>query len=495
MSIASIALLVTIVTTAIFTLLGILYVSRQTIGLEDYIASRNFFDTKATIATMVASAMGAWILFSPPEAGSAFGGISAVLGYSLASALAVAVYAVLGPRLRQLMPQGHSLTEYVRHRYGVAMYWLTEAVMVFYMVVYVTAELTAIAKALNLLAGVPLGWTALVVITAVFIYTTYGGLRATIFTDMVQFMVIVPLLLLGFGATVMLLGGWQNAIAPIAIQQPELLSLGNLDGLRFGATLMLAIIAAEIFNQGNWQRVYACQSDRVVRRSFLGAALLIVPMIVLAGTLGIMASQFGHTGDTAFFQLLQQLNPPTWILIVIMVLALALVMSSIDTLLNAIAAVFTVDLVRLLPHFSTLKILRGSRLLTILAGVPAIWIASQGYSVLYLFLLADLVCAGVLFPVVWGLYSRRTSSRNALVSSVVGIGAGVLFFPKPDFSPLVPIPGGGDLLHSFALAILASTITVLTWNAIASRLHRIELFDFKQLENEVKCYSHPSSSK
>ncbi|NEP16673.1 MAG: Na+/proline symporter [Leptolyngbya sp. SIO4C1] len=482
MSIGAIALLVTVVTAAAFTLFGLLSAARQQTTLENYVVSRNQVGGGLALATITASSLGAWILFSPPEAGSAFGGLTAILGYCVGSAGAVTLFFAVGPRLRQLMPRGHSLTEYVQHRFGGPMYWLSEAVMVFYMFIYLAAELTAIAKALQLIANVPLGVTALVVITAVFIYTTYGGLGTTILTDALQFVVIVPLLLLCFGATVAALGGLGNALRPVAASSPELLSLSNLAGLRFGATLIIAIVAAEMFNQGNWQRVYACRDSRVVRRSFLGSALLILPLLLLAGLLGLLAVQFGLQGDTAFFALLAQLSVPGWLLIVVMVLALALVMSSLDTLLNGIASVFTLDLVRLLPQQSSARLLQLSRILTVLVGLPAIAIAAQGYSVLYLFFVADLVCAAVLFPVLYGLYSRHISRHTAFWSSLIGIAAGLLFFPKPDFTPLFPVPGAADLLNSFAAALVVSTVVAWGWTTVAKRTGHAEIFSYERLQ-------------
>jgi Na+/proline symporter len=486
---AAIALLVTLVTAAVFTLFGVIHASRQATNLEDYMVSRNQFGSGMALATIVASAMGAWILFSPPEAGSFFGGITAILGYCLGSAGAVALFFFVGPRLRLLMPRGHSLNEYVKYRFGGAMYWLTGAVMVFYMFIYLTAELTAIAKALQLIANVPLGVTALVVITAVFIYTTYGGLGTTILTDVLQFAVIVPLLLVCFMATVSALGGLSAAFGPVAATHPELLTLGNVDGLRFGATLIIAIVAAEIFNQGNWQRVYACRNDRVVRRAFLGSALLILPMLLLAGLLGLMAVQFGLQGDTAFFGLLQQLSVPSWVLVTVIVLALALVMSSLDTLLNGIASVFTLDLLRYVPNRG--NALRASRILTVLIGLPAIAIAAQGYSVLYLFFIADLVCAALIFPVLYGLYNRHISSWNAFASSLAGIVAGLLFFPKPDFSPLFPIPGAADLLHSFAAALLVSTLLSWIWAIYSRTAGQTPAFNYAQLQTLAHSYLEP----
>ncbi len=480
MSVVAIALLITLVTTAAFTLVGLASAGRS-VNLENYLVHRNQVGGWQALATVVASSLGAWILFSPAEAGSFFGGISAILGYCIGSAGAVALFCFVGPRLRHLMPNGHSLNEYVKYRYGGVMYWLVEAVMLLYMFVYLTAELTAIAKALQLVANVPLGVTALVVITAVFIYTTYGGLRASILTDSLQFIIIVPLLLAAFGITLASLGGFAAAFEPIRSASPELLSLGNIGGLRFGATLMIAIIAAEIFNQGNWQRVYACRDSNVVRGSFLGSALLILPLLFIAGLLGLMAVQFGFASDTAFFELLGELAVPGWVLMGVVVLALALVMSSLDTLLNGIASLFALDLMAILPGHSAENTLRASRLLTVVVGLPAIAIASQGYSVLYLFFIADLICAAVLFPVLFGLYSRHITRNNAFWSSLIGIAVGLLFFPKPDFSPLFPIPGAADLLHSFAAALIVSTAISWVWSLV-SRQSTGKAFSFSTLQ-------------
>lgn len=487
MSIGAMAFVVMLVTVAVFALLGLSRASRRAISLEDFMVSRNQIGTGLALATIVSSAMGAWILFSPPEVG-ATSGVAGIVGYCIGQATPAAIFAVVGVRLRRLMPQGHSLNEYVLHRFGNAMYLLVLGIVVFYMFVYVAAELTAIAKAVEIVGGVPLAVTATLVIVAVVAYTAVGGLEATIFTDAMQFLVIVPLLLLSLGITVVALGGWGAAIAPVQQNAPALLSLGNGPGLRFGATLIIAVIAAEIFNQGNWQRIYACRSNQVVQRSFLGSFWVILPMLFVAGLLGILATNFGFSDDRAFFSLIQALALPQWVVMTILVLALCLVMSTLSSLLNGIASLFTVDLLRLFPAMRSAGVLRASRLITVALGLPAIAIAAQGYNVLYLFLLADLVCAGALFPVLFGFYSRRLTGPMALGSTLAGIGAGALFFPRPDFSPWNGLPYAGDLLISFALPILVSVAVALGAIALMAQLGRTEVFDFERLKTEVRPY-------
>lgn len=488
MAVQSMALLVTLATAGGFALLGLVRASQQTMNLEDYMVSRNRFGPWMSFATVVASALGVWILFSPPQVGAS-SGIAGIVGYCLGSAAPLALFTQIGPRLRRILPQGHSLNEFVLYRFGNAMYLLALGVIVFYMFIYLAAELTAIAKAVQILADVPLGWTALVVITATFLYTTYGGLGATIFTDAIQFAVMVPLLLVSFGVALVAMGGWDAALQPVRLNAPQLLSLENIDGIKFGATLVLAIVAAEVFNQANWQRVYASRTNKTVQQSFLGSAVITLPLLLVAGGLGLLAASFGFTDDRAFFSLLQELALPLWFTVLVLVLALALVMSTLSSLLNGIASVFTIDLIRLFPQMQTSGLLRASRLLTVAFGLPAIAIAARGFDVLYLFLLADLVCAGAVFPVIWGLYSRRITGKTGLFSAIAGIGAGAMFFPKPDFSPWNGLPFAGDLLVSFAVAIAVSAAVALIGSAIAP--HNAQ-FDFATLGDRSRAYTPPT---
>ena len=99
MTLGATALVVTLVTVAVFTLMGLLQASRRTITLEDYMVSRNSVGTGAALATIVASAMGAWILFSPPEVG-ATSGIAGIIGYCIGQATPSAMFAFMGTRIR-----------------------------------------------------------------------------------------------------------------------------------------------------------------------------------------------------------------------------------------------------------------------------------------------------------------------------------------------------------------------------------------------------------
>ncbi len=66
------------------------------------------------------------------------------------------------------------------------------------MIIFLTAEVTAVSILVKYISGTELWITALIVIVSSLIYTLYGGLRASIFTDNIQFTVFSLLLLVSF---------------------------------------------------------------------------------------------------------------------------------------------------------------------------------------------------------------------------------------------------------------------------------------------------------
>ena len=438
--------------------------------LDSYIVCRNRVSGRVALATITASAMGGWILFNPPEAGSSLGGVTAVVGYCFGTTLAVFIYAFVGSRLRQIMPWGYSLNEYVRHRFdwhsggwiAKVLYWLVVAVMLLYMFVYLGLELAAISQVLRQTFSFPVFESSIIVTGLVFLYTAAGGLKATIQTDIVQFMVILPLLAICFIAVVVGLGGWSEATEQVMNREPELLDWNNIAGLRFGVSVVLAIATAELLNQANWQRVFACKDEQTVRRAFVGSALIIFPMLLVAGWLGIMAAGRGLRGTDAFFNLLNVISLPAWMPAAVALLALALVMSSMDSLINGITSVLTGEALRLSSSISNRQRTEShamivARMLTLGVSLAVVVIA-QGSGMLYLFFVADVFCAALAFPVIFSFFNRHQTAISTLFSSLAGIAAGVVFLSKPDFSPLFEVPGGGDFLNSLVAALLVSSV-------------------------------------
>ena len=236
-----------------------------------------------------------------------------------------------------------------------------------------------------------------------------------------------------------------------------------------------------MFNQGSWQRIYTVRDIPTLRRGYLIAGIVVLPVIFLTGLFGIMAVSKGLAEDpsVAMFSFIVSVMP-MWAIVAVLVLAMVLVMSSMDTLLNGIASAITTEISR---YGKRASLLTHSRIVTAALIVIPIVIASQGFSVLYLFLIADLVCAAVVFPMLFGLYARNFSGTAAFVSGIIGLVVGALFFPGPDFAGWSGIPGAGSFLYSFGAALGVSAIISIIFSLVSSSENA---YDFNRLSEEVQ---------
>ncbi len=434
------------VTVISFTVLGVLYSRGKIETMDDFFTARGSTGSKILSATLLASFLGVFILFTPPEAG-AIGGITTIIGYGIGVASLYFAFLVISPKVRTYLPEGSTLNDYVLKRYGFKMYLLTVLLSLFYMFVHLIAELTAIGLVAYELAGVPLLYTALFVGIGTLIYTAYGGLRAAMFTDMIQMILIVFLLIMVTVGIVHYGGGVGTIISSAKTNAPDLFSFRNWGGIEYGLTLCIAVFAANLFNQGYWQRVYASKDNKTLRKSLIVCIIIALPVMLITGFLGIvsMGLGIGSSPSVALFSLIYKFLP-SQLIVAVFILALVLVMSTVDTLLNAIVATFALDSQQIFKKVKSESLLPFARMMMVVLMIPAIFIAARGYSVLYLFFVADLVCAGVVFPIFFGLFNTHLSERTALVASIFGVVSGIPFFIA------------NKLLLAFALPVIVSAV-------------------------------------
>lgn len=369
------------------------------------------------------------------------------------------------------------------------MYAYVLVISIFYMFIALSAEMTGIAGALALVAGVPPWQTAGLIGVFVLIYTGYGGLVASIFTDTVQTLVILPLLLIGFVGALLSLGGVEAIHASITARNPQILQPGFLPGLEFGSYVMIAILGASMFNQGDWQRIFAAENTYSVERGFGMAALVVLPMIFLAGLFGTAAGLgfLDTPGDAsiAVFVLLDRALPE-WLTLLVILLAVLLVMSTADTWFNAIVSIITAELPRVLSDPDERRLTRIARGITVVVALGAILIGAQGYSVLQLFLLADLLASATFFPYIFGLYSERVTQRGALAASIAGLVVGVLFYPtlRGGLTAL-GIPSGVLPAPSFLLSFGGAALVSVLITVSSTRLTD-DRFELEELSEEIR---------
>lgn len=414
--------------------------------LDDYITARNSQGAQALGLSFLASGMGGWILFAPPEVGALVGPI-ALAGYALGAALPFIVFAFCGPAIRRALPEGRSIGEFAQACFGSAVRRWVALVSLLYMTCFLIAELTAIGAITGMLSDINPAFVVVGVALSTLIYTVWGGLRASLVTDRWQAWLLLGLLLLvGYVAL--------QRLPQIDISMPM---PGIPTGAAFGValTLVIAVTAANLFHQGYWQRVWAAKDSAALGNGAVLGGISTVLVVAVVGGLAIVTVMSGSdigSPPIPFFAMLHE--APTWLSLPALLLAMTLVASSVDTLQNAIASLAVTEKKGLS--------VAAARWFTVLLMVPVVLIALQGISVLRLFLIADLLCATAVVPVLLGLWSRMTPTA-AIAGSLAGLIGAVLPGWVTSGSlvqgiVIASFPGGVPGLGPFAGALLASTL-------------------------------------
>jgi Na+/proline symporter len=465
-------------------LIAIRHGRKQIIQIDDFLTARKSATLSLGIATFIAYAAGAGLLFSPAEAGAAvWGGFPAIIGYGFAFATPFLLYMSVAPKIQERMPHGHSVVEYAKTRYGTLMYGLVLFVALFYMWILMTANLTGVALALDILADVPVLLTLVLVMGATVVYTAYGGLLTSIFTDLVQTILLIPLLVLSIVVLLFQFGGPGAIYSQIQATAPEAVDLTYGPGLEFAIYIIIALLGAEMLNQSLWQRAHAGKDRQTLKLSLLIAAIAVVPIGLLAGIYGTLA-----WGLDIPFQHPSQPLPAvvgftfgTVMILAFVVLILLVITSTLDNALSAIVSIFAVDIV---PWFNDSirgdRLLRLSRILTVIVAIVAVGFAATEPSVLGLLLIADWFAAATFVPVLLGLYTPKLRGKAAFGAALVGIVVAGFFFnwSHPAYGmEFNPLGVEQKLLTSFALGLVISTLI-----ALASIILWPGDYDFAELE-------------
>ena len=449
-----------------FAFFGIFY-SKKFQDLNNYLTANRSVGLFSLTTSLTASALGAWILFGPVSA-STWGGIGSIIGYSLGTAFPMLLLIFLGKKIRKEFPNGSTLVEFLRKKFGKSLFRLILLMMIFYMFIFLCAEVTAISVLINYISGTPLWLTALIVLLTTLTYTLYGGLRASLFTDNIQMIFILILLIVSF----FIIKGFtldQFSFGFIKVRNPHLISASYIPGYTAGFTFFIAVAATNLFHQGNWQRVYAAKNFITLKRSLIVSFFIIIPIVFYMGFIGMVAFSIDPNirPDLGFFSLLLKENS-TLLSLIVLTLGLTLTISTVDTLINAISSLIVVDGKAVFKFNKKMKIdyLKFSKYFILMLSLISFVIASKGFDILYLFLLADLFCCAFVVTIFYSFFDKRINEKIAYFSIIIGLISGFLLFPTPDFSKslLVGIFLSKELFPTFInQSLLFSSFLVATF--------------------------------
>jgi SSS family solute:Na+ symporter len=356
------------------------------------------------------------------------------LGIGLAYALQnILVGLLVAPRLRALA-SCHTLGEAIGQKYDRKCHVAAGIISVGLCAGFAAVMAKAGGDVLRDIFALPHWSSVFIVVAVTALYTTFGGLRASVITDAFQFSAFAILLPV---ALLLVVGLHLRGGAETFAQQA---SLATTDGLRSTSPLeIVGLVAAFLLGETlippYANRALASETTRVSRNGFILAGLFSAFWFMVVISLGVAARSIipGETGEDLVLLKLVKHTMPAGGYALLLVVLVSVVMSSLDSLLNAGAVAFTQDIVK--PFASPLRgelpngaALNMGRAATIIIALIAAAGAVAVPSIIGGLLICYTIWAPAILPaLIIGLWIKRPRPLAGILSMGVGTLVAIIF--------------------------------------------------------------------
>lgn len=307
---------------------------------SDYLAGGHNVGTVSTALSVAATWIWAPALFVSAEK-AYMNGYAGLLWFLVPNIICLLLFIPFAIRLRNKMPYGFTISQLMNETYGrkVKNIYVTQLSLLSLLSTIV--QLVAGGKIISIMTGIPFYLTTIILGGVALFYSLNKGIRASIFTDAIQ---MVLILLACFILVPMAIN--INGIQPITEGFKGIghdTTLFNHNGielmLAFGIPTTIGLIAGPFGDQNFYQRIFSVKRDKIKQSMILGAiAFAIVPIGM--GILGFTAAGIGYEGvDTSVinFELIRAILPQ-WAGVVFLFVLLSGLLSTIDSNLNSISS-------------------------------------------------------------------------------------------------------------------------------------------------------------
>nr|WP_217705401.1 sodium:solute symporter [Peristeroidobacter soli] len=373
-----------------------------------------------------------------------------------------------------------TMPEFLERRFSSgARLYLAVISVISYVLTKISVTIAAGGIVFETLMGVNF-WTGAIIVTlATGLYTIAGGLRAVLYTDVVQVVLIVGGSVLVTVIGLRELGGWNELKASV---EPSALSLWRSasdptypwTGLIFGTTILG--IWYWCTDQFIVQRALSARNIDEARKGTIFAALLKQLPLFIFIVPGLIASVLTERGLLHYDRTDQSLPAlvgtllPAGIKGLVVAGLLASLMSGLSAVFNSCATVVTMDLYRkIVPNASEHRLLRVGQLATLAAVILGLlWIPFIGAISNGLFryiqsvqsYIAPPIAAAFLVGVLWPRANDKGAMAALLVGFVVGASRLFLEMNKAGLHGIWREFASINFLH-FALLLFALAVVIM----------------------------------
>ncbi len=442
---------------------------------NDYLYAGRNVGLALSTATLIAAWVTGNTTMSAPEQGYTIG-ILACFGYATAG-LSLCIFAPLALRIKKIMPHGCTSGDFVRCRYGKAVWVVFLLISAWYFVGFLMTQAMAGGILLQSLSGLEYHIGMLLIMVVCTIYTLKGGFKAILSTDFIMAMLILVMLLVTAVLAFFKFSPAQVYDGVMA-NKPELMNVLSSVGIMYlGSNFLFA--TGEIFHSNIWwQRIYAAK-EKVTFRSFILSGLIWTTVPIIAGSLAFVAVAEGYVVpqvNMVFPIVVSKLLGPAGAVLVLIIIYSALA-STVSSVLTASSNLLVQDIYKraFRPNATDEQIVKYVRYTIVgMAVVTVILVWNQPASMYQVLYLTGSAVAATIWPIALGIYNSHVNRKAVFVAMLCSVGFGLVAY---------------FTISSYAAPVVSALVGLIIIS-IGTKISPDNSFSFDQLDEQVTAISN-----
>lgn len=393
--------------------------SRKIKNMRDYAVADRQFTVPLLVATISATIIGGESTIGMVEkvvgSGLAFLIIFGMIGDPVTKLIIAQFIAPRMTQFQQCISVGDVMDKYYgqigRVVTGISGALLTVGLM--------GAQISAMGNLFHYFLGVSHFFGAFIGCSIVILYSTFGGIRAVTFTDVLQFCVLIVAIPMACNVGLSIVGGYGPLFAAVPIDR------FFDDSGRWMQYLSFFVVAVIPFiNPAVMQRLLMARSSQELSKALKVSACIDIPFFMIIGLIGLtVVALTPNVAPSIAFPHFVDHFMPTGIKGLVIAGLLAVIMSTVDSYMNSASVTFVHDVMKpLLPRYmNDRRELIFAKLATFVLGSFAFVIATR-YRVIMDIVLLSLNFWGpvVVVPLYAVIFSIKASSRSFIAGAAAG---------------------------------------------------------------------------
>jgi len=398
-----------------------LLAGRKVKNLSQFSVAGRSFSSLVIFATLSASFIGGGFSMGNAEKVFLFGivNIFALWGFSLKEILVAKFIAPYMDNYKTAISVGDIMNKH----YGKTSKVITGIFSVIVCAGILGAQIGSIGYIFNVFLNIPQIYGIIIGFGIVFIYSTVGGMRSVVYTDIIQFVVLsigIPLTLI-FG--LIKVGGFSEIRA--AVPATHFTFLGGYKTITVFVSLFLTFLLGETLVPPYVQRLFLAKDINHIRKGTLWSGIFSIPFFAVTGLIGLVALTLnpGLDPNLALPYVIKEVLPIGLCGIVVAGI-ISIVMSSADSFLNAASVSFIHDIITPLKRKKmTVKTeMMSVRFINILVGVISVIFAIKIKSILDILIYAyNFWSPIILVPLVSAILGFKVKFSYFIAGSIAGV--------------------------------------------------------------------------